>query len=154
MRKRQLNHLLVQMIGHILAQYIRTAALRYAIDDGSKSKIISLNSGIPTTKQFSIENVDCHHDKRNWFPLTFKFVIWVNAFPQSPHTYGRTCEWIRSWFRRLAACVKARRRKSMTIMRGMWNFRRFSLEWSSIRLTFLASRTMVLPFSCVISNMR
>lgn len=39
--------------------------------------------------------------------LTFKFVICVNAFPQSPHTYGRNWEWIRSWFRRLAAWVNA-----------------------------------------------
>lgn len=134
MRKRQF-HLLVQMIGRILAQYIQTAALQYVIDDGSKSKIILLIHNL-------IEIVDCHHDKRNWFPLTFKFVIWVKAFPQSPHTYGlsrefkrrlqkwhsilnnyedtyRTCEWIRSWFRRLAACVKARKRKSMTIFRKM-----------------------------------
>lgn len=36
----------------------------------------------------------------------FKFVIWVKAFPQSTHAYGRWFVWILSWFRRLAAWVK------------------------------------------------
>lgn len=61
--------------------------------------------------------------------LTFKFVICVNAFPQSPHTYGRTWEWILSWFRRLAACVNAMKIKNERKIgyQSIFNFR-FSFD--------------------------
>lgn len=82
------------MIDRILVQCKRMDALQCANDDGSKQRDIQFKSFEMSTDQ-------------NESKLTFKLVICVNAFPQSPHTYGRTCEWIRSWFLKLAACVKA-----------------------------------------------
>lgn len=72
--------------------------------------------------------------------LTFKFVICVNAFPQSPHTYGRTWEWIRSWFRRLAACVNAmeiknKRMKKKIGYQSIFNFR-FFFQWIKLLIYF------------------
>lgn len=92
--------------------------------------------------------------------LTFKFVICVNAFPQSPHTYGRNWEWIRSWLRRLAACVNAVNQnidiskvKFTVTVAAMAIKKTIKNESQKYRFTFLTGRTLVFSFSRVISNM-
>lgn len=76
----------------------------------------------------------------------FKFVTWVNALPHSPHTNGLSFRWIRSWFRKFAACVKPTNRNNQ--FKYILNIKTDNIY------TFLTKRTNELPVNGVISHVR